>query len=121
LLEEAAGYEASVLARAQGDAARFGSIVTEYNKAPGVTRERLYLDMMQSVLGNTSKVFIDQKQGQSLLYLPLDKLMASTREAAGAALPEATKPLLPDAAAVEAPSTRSNVRESTRNSREARN
>ncbi|TAG00631.1 MAG: FtsH protease activity modulator HflK [Betaproteobacteria bacterium] len=123
LLEEAAGYEASVLARAQGDAARFGSIVTEYNKAPAVTRERLYLDMMQSVLGNTSKVFIDQKQGQSLLYLPLDKLMATTREAAGAAaLPEATKPQLPDpAAAVEAPGTRSNVRESTRNAREARN
>ncbi len=122
LLEEAAGYEASVLARAQGDAARFTSIVAEYNKAPGVTRERLYIDMMQSVLGNTSKVLIDQKQGQSLLYLPLDKLMASTREAAGAALPEATKPLLPDpAAAVEAPSTRSNVRESSRNAREARN
>jgi modulator of FtsH protease HflK len=82
LLEEASGYEQSVVVRAQGDASRFASIVGEYNKAPGVTRERLYLDMMQSVLGNTSKVLIDQKQGQSLLYLPLDKLMAGTREAA---------------------------------------
>jgi modulator of FtsH protease HflK len=87
LLEEASGYEQSVLARAQGDASRFTSIVGEYNKAPGVTRERLYLDMMQSVLGNTSKVLVDQKQGQSLLYLPLDKLMATTREAASASDP----------------------------------
>ncbi len=88
LLEEASGYEQSVVARAQGDAARFTSIVAEYNKAPGVTRERLYIDMMQSVLGNTSKVLVDQRQGQSLLYLPLDKLMAGTREAAGGYTPQ---------------------------------
>lgn len=86
LLEEAAGYEQSVATRAEGDAARFTSIVAEYQKAPGVTRDRLYIDMMQSVLSNTSKVFVDQKAGQSLLYLPLDKLMAQTREAANAAV-----------------------------------
>ena len=124
LLEEASGYEQSVLTRAQGDAARFTSIVGEYNKAPGVTRERLYIDMMQSVLGNTSKVFVDQKQGQSLLYLPLDKLMDSTRAAAAgpAALPEATRPALPDpAAAVDPASGRTPARDAARGSRETRN
>ncbi len=124
LLEEASGYEQSVLTRAQGDAARFTSIVGEYNKAPGVTRERLYIDMMQSVLGNTSKVFVDQKQGQSLLYLPLDKLMDSTRAAAAvpAALPEATRPALPDpAAAVDPASGRTPARDATRGGRETRN
>ena len=61
LLEEASGYEQSVLTRAQGDAARFTSVVGEYAKAPAVTRERLYIDMMQSVLSNTSKVLVDQR------------------------------------------------------------
>jgi len=125
LLEEASGYEQSVLTRAQGDAARFTSIVGEYNKAPNVTRERLYIDMMQSVLGNTSKIFVDQKQGQSLLYLPLDKLMDSTRAAAAAgpaALPEATRPALPDpAAAVDPASGRTPARDATRGGRESRN
>ena len=124
LLEEASGYEQSVLTRAQGDAARFTSIVGEYNKAPGVTRERLYIDMMQSVLGNSSKVLVDQKQGQSLLYLPLDKLMDSTRAAAAApaALPEATRPALPDpAAAVDPASGRTPARDATRGGRETRN
>ena len=124
LLEEASGYEQSVLTRAQGDAARFTSIVGEYNKAPGVTRERLYIDMMQSVLGNTSKVFVDQKQGQSLLYLPLDKLMDSTRAAAAgpAALPEAVRPALPDpAAAVDPASGRTPTRDAARGGRESRN
>ena len=80
--------------------------------------------MMQSVLSNTSKVLVDQKQGQSLLYLPLDKLMESTRNAAAspAALPEpSTRPLVDPAAATEAPATRSNVRETTRTGRDSRN
>ena len=131
LLEEASGYEQSVVTRAQGDAARFTSVVGEYNKAPVVTRERLYIDMMQSVLGNTSKVLVDQRQGQSLLYLPLDKLMDGTRAAASTGLgassaTEAARPSapLPDpAAAVEAPgNTRSsNTRDTTRGGRDSRN
>ena len=123
LLEEASGYEQSVLTRAQGDASRFTSVVGEYNKAPAVTRERLYIDMMQSVLGNTSKILVDQKAGQSLLYLPLDKLMDSTRSAAAAAsaLPEASRPALPDpAAAVESPTNRGGTRDTTRSGRESR-
>jgi modulator of FtsH protease HflK len=123
LLEEASGYEQSVLARAQGDAARFTSVVAEYNKAPGVTRERLYLDMMQSVLGNTSKVLVDQKAGSnSLLYLPLDKLVAGTRDAAGGYTPQETvAPRPTESNAPEAPTSRLNNRATeTRGDREPR-
>ncbi len=74
LKEEAEGYRLSVTANAEGEAARFVQILTEYQKAPQVTRQRLYLDTMQTVMNNTSKVVVDQKGGNSLLYLPLDKL-----------------------------------------------
>jgi len=73
LKEEAEGYQQSVIANAEGEANRFSQIVTQYAKAPQVTRERIYLDTMQSVMNNTTKVIVDQK-GNSLLYLPLDKL-----------------------------------------------
>lgn len=73
LIQEAEGYKASVIARAEGDARRFSQIATEYAKAPTVTRERLYLETMEQVLGNTTKVFVDQKTG-NLLYLPIDRL-----------------------------------------------
>jgi membrane protease subunit HflK len=75
LLQEADGYNTQVIQEAEGNASRFKQILVEYNKAPVVTRERLYLDMMQSVLGNTSKVLVDQKGSNSLLYLPLDQLV----------------------------------------------
>jgi membrane protease subunit HflK len=83
LLQEADGYNASVVQRADGDASRFRQVLVEYAKAPVVTRERLYLDMMQSVLGNASKVLIDQKSGNSLLYLPLDQLLKQTQAGSG--------------------------------------
>ncbi len=85
LLEEANGYLASVVQKAEGDGSRFRQILTEYAKAPGVTRERLYIDMMQTILGNSSKVLVDQKAGSNLLYLPLDKLIQQTAPAAAAA------------------------------------
>ena len=88
LLEEANGYKSEVERRAQGDAERFNQILVEYQKAPGVTRQRLYLDMMQAVLGNSSKVLVDQKSG-SLLYLPLDKLIQKSTEPAA---PSVTTP-----------------------------
>jgi membrane protease subunit HflK len=78
LTEEASGYKQSAIATAQGDASRFRQILTEYEKAPQVTRERLYLESIQQILSNTSKVIVDQKAGQNLLYLPLDKLMQMT-------------------------------------------
>ena len=68
-----------VIATAQGDASRFRQILAEYEKAPQVTRERLYLETMQQILSNTSKIIVDQKGGNNLLYLPLDKLMQMTR------------------------------------------
>jgi membrane protease subunit HflK len=105
LIEEANGYQAEVVEKAEGDASRFRQIQIEYAKAPAVTRERLYLDMMQSVLGITSKALVDQKSGgNSLLYLPLDKLIQQSAQAAGAAsspdLPQARQsaPAVPDTA-----------------------
>ncbi len=98
LIAEANGHKQRVIVAAEGDAARFTSIVTEYNKAPQVTRERLYQDAMQQVLSSTTKVMVDSKQGQQLLYLPLDKIMqmsapsgvpAAPAAAAAAAVPEA--------------------------------
>ena len=75
LLQEAEGYRQSVIAKAEGDAARFRALVAEYNKAPTVTRDRLYLEAMQQIFSNTTKVVVDQRSGGSLLYLPLDKLI----------------------------------------------
>jgi len=83
LLQEADGYNTQVIQEAEGNASRFKQILVEYNKAPVVTRERLYLDMMQSVLGNTSKVLLDQKGSNSLLYLPLDQLVRQAQAGAG--------------------------------------
>ena len=74
-LEEAAGYAGRVVAEAEGNATRFKQVLAEYSKAPAVTRERLYLDMMQSILGTSTKVLIDQKNGNNLMYLPLDRLI----------------------------------------------
>jgi membrane protease subunit HflK len=75
LIEEANGYRERVVAAAEGDASRFSAVLTEYAKAPEVTRERMYIDTMQQIFANTSKVFVDTKSSGNLLYLPLDKLM----------------------------------------------
>jgi len=82
LLQEAEGYKASVIARADGDARRFSQIANEYMKAPNVTRERLYLETMEQVLSRTTTIFIDQKAGNNLIYLPLDKLIPMGEAAA---------------------------------------
>jgi membrane protease subunit HflK len=78
LAEEAEGYRQRVVEQAEGDASRFRQVVAEYSKAPQVTRDRLYIEAMQQIMSNSSKVLIDQKGGNNLLYLPLDKLMALT-------------------------------------------
>ena len=75
LREEAEAYRAEVEARATGEADRFMALLTEYNNAPEVTRERLYIETMQEVIGNSSKVLVDVKGGDSLIYLPLDQIM----------------------------------------------
>ena len=93
LHEEALGYQQRVVADAEGEANRFSQILVQYNKAPQVTRERMYQDAMQQVLTNTTKVMVDDKQGGNLLYLPLDKLMqaAGTTSTANTA-PAASAP-----------------------------
>lgn len=79
LLEEANGYKQRVIDEAQGNASRFTQVLTQYQKAPEVTRTRLYLEAQEQVLSNSSKVLIDQKSaGGNMLYLPLDKLMGQT-------------------------------------------
>ena len=75
LREESNGYKARVIAKAEGEASRFEQLLTEYKRAPRVTRERLYLDAIESVFINTNKVLIDNDNGNSLMYLPIDRLI----------------------------------------------
>ena len=95
LLEEANGYKQRVIASAEGDASRFRQINVEYAKAPEVTRQRMYLDTMQQIFTNTSKVMIDAKGQGNLLYLPLDKLMQATAAATAGQPPVAADPAAP--------------------------
>jgi modulator of FtsH protease HflK len=100
LIEEAEGYKARIVAQAQGDAQRFRSIQAEHAKAPQVTRERMYIETMQEVYGNVTKVLIDTRQNSNLLYLPLDKIMQSVGaapapSAAAPATTPATSPAAP--------------------------
>jgi len=92
LQQEAEGYRARVIEQAEGDASRFRQIVAEYNKAPQVTRDRLYIEAMQQIMSNTSKVLIDQKGGNNLIYLPLDRIMQMTGTGPGGAKPAETPP-----------------------------
>lgn len=78
LMQESEAYRAQIVANAQGEASRFKQVLVEYQKAPAVTRDRLYLDTMQQIFSNTTKLMIDAKNGNNLLYLPLDKLIAQT-------------------------------------------
>lgn len=105
LAQEADGYRQRVISTAEGDAARFQSVLAEYGKAPKVMRDRLYLDMMQQVLTNSSKVYVDQKAGSNLLYLPLDKLMQQTASDKAAEAKPAVVAPAPD---VAAPATQPN-------------
>ena len=91
LREEAEGYKERIVAQAKGDAERFKSVLTEYQKAPQVTRERMYVDTMQQIYGNVTKVMVDSKQGNNLLYLPLDKIMQMSA-ATGTTAPTLTSP-----------------------------
>ncbi|RYF31733.1 MAG: FtsH protease activity modulator HflK [Comamonadaceae bacterium] len=107
LNEEAAAYKARIVAQAQGDTQRFTSVLAEYQKAPQVTRDRMYLEAMQQIYGSVTKVLVESRQGSNLLYLPLDKIMqsvASGSQDAAAASP--ATPVAPPAAVP--PSTFSN-------------
>ncbi|UCH53056.1 MAG: FtsH protease activity modulator HflK [Pseudomonadota bacterium] len=84
MVQEAEGYKVSTISRAEGDARRFTLIASEFAKAPAVTRERMYIETMEQVMSNTSKVLVDQKGGNNILYLPLDKIVGG-RDPSGAA------------------------------------
>ncbi len=93
LIQESEGYKQRVIENSTGDASRFKQILVEYSKAPVVTRDRLYLDMMQDVLSSTNKILVDQKNSNNLLYLPLDKLIEkSSSTPSPAPVPETPRP-----------------------------
>ena len=96
LMEEAQAYKSRIVSQAQGDAQRFRSVLNEYQKAPQVTRDRLYIDAMQQIYSNVTKVMVETHNG--MLYLPLDKIMQMTAsEAAAAATPAAVpQPVAPN-------------------------
>lgn len=115
LREEAEAYRARVTAQAEGDAQRFRSVLAEYQRAPAVTRDRLYIETMQQVYENVTKVMIDSRSNSNLLYLPLDRLMqqAGANPPAVAPLPggsEQAAPTVIDVRSREA--SRSRARES---------
>ena len=106
LKEESEAYKARIVAQASGDAQRFKSVLAEYQKAPQVTRDRMYLETMQQVYSNVTKVMVDSKQGSNLMYLPLDKVLQMSAAEGGVAA-AAPAPGAPAAPAPMAPDTRS--------------
>ncbi|WP_319379558.1 FtsH protease activity modulator HflK [Thiomicrorhabdus sp.] len=116
-LEEASAYHDQVIARAKGESARFESIVAEYQKAPEVTRNRLYIDAISTVLGNTSKVFVGSDSSNNLLYLPLDKMVnqGTTIPFKPADLESAVSQPTQSGSATSQSGARSNIREYLRN------
>ncbi len=96
--QEAQAYKESLIAKAEGEASRFTALLTEYKKAPEVTRKRLYLETMESVLSRTSKVIVDSDNANNLMYLPLDQLMKqnTTRRSGGTNVSDAFTGTRPD-------------------------
>lgn len=90
IIEQANAYRDQVVARAEGEAARFEQLLTEYEKAPEVTRERLYIDAMQAVMSNSSKVLIDVEGGNNMFYVPLDKIIEQSSAASATAAAQLT-------------------------------
>ncbi len=101
LTAEADAYKAKVVAQAQGDAQRFKSVLAEYHRAPQVTRDRMYIDTMQQIYAGVTKILVESRQGSSLLYLPLDKIMQQVAQG-GAAEPAAASAAASPAPAVPA-------------------
>ncbi|MGH1428419.1 MAG: FtsH protease activity modulator HflK [Arenicella sp.] len=87
IVQEAEGYKETIVAEATGEAERFNQILTEYQKAPEITRKRLYLETMEQVLSNTSKVMVGENGGNSLMYLPIDKILEKNQSNKNTALP----------------------------------
>jgi membrane protease subunit HflK len=95
LMQEAEGYRTRVVETAEGDAARFRQVATAYARAPQVTRDRMYIETLQQIFANTSKVLIDTRSSNQLLYLPLDKLLQQSAAEAAAVRPPSMTPVEP--------------------------
>ena len=122
LMQESEGYKSRVVANAEGEASRFSKILTDYQKAPGVTRDRMYIEAMQQIFSSTTKVMVDTKSSNSMIYLPLDKLIAQTaaESAAGVHAPAApVSETLPATEGARAPEPRARDSRSIRD-RESR-
>jgi modulator of FtsH protease HflK len=87
LMQESEGYRSRVIESAEGDASRFQQVLVEYQKAPAVTRDRLYVDAMQQVFSTVTKVYVDSRNANQLMYLPFDKLMQQAAQEAGMGRP----------------------------------
>ncbi|WP_236581953.1 FtsH protease activity modulator HflK [Hydrogenophaga sp. BPS33] len=120
LTEEAEGYRARIVAQAEGDSQRFRSVLAEYQKAPQVTRERMYTDTMQEIYSNVTKIIVDSKSGSNLLYLPLDKLMQVTGQSAPAGSASSSSMPSPSSSTVPVPSSRTNDSAARSRERESR-
>jgi membrane protease subunit HflK len=97
VLQEAEGYKEAIIAQAEGEASRFEQILTEYEQAPEITRQRMYIEKMEKVLSNSSKLMIDQKSGNNVIYLPLDQLMRQRRlDPDSASAPSASSSSMPE-------------------------
>ncbi len=112
LIAEAAGYKLRVENEAKGNASRFEQILTQYNRAPEVTRQRLYIDAQEQILSSVSKVIVDQKNGNSMLYLPLDKLLTATGAVAPPATNASASATIPSNASMNTDGSRSRDRDS---------
>jgi modulator of FtsH protease HflK len=119
LTEEAEGYRARIVAQAEGDSQRFRAVLTEYQKAPQVTRERMYTDAMQEIYSNVTKVLVDSKSGSNLLYLPLDKIMQMTGQPASTPS-SSTQPSAPTQSTIPVPTSRSTDNAARSRERESR-
>ena len=87
--QQAEGYKQAVIAEAEGDASRFTQILTEYRKAPEITRQRMYLESLEEVMSNSTKLMIDQSGGNNIIYLPLDQLIKGKKSVSSQAAPQA--------------------------------
>ncbi|MBY0572022.1 MAG: FtsH protease activity modulator HflK, partial [Burkholderiaceae bacterium] len=94
-LQEAEGYKSRIVANAEGNASRFKQVLSEYQKAPAVTRDRMYLETMQQIFTSTSKVLMDTKQSNNMIYLPIDKMIS---QEANSVKPAVVQPVTPTTA-----------------------
>ena len=114
LKEEAEGYKARIVAQAQGDTQRFNSVLAEYQKAPQVTRDRMYVDTMQQIYSGVNKIIIDSRSGGNLMYLPLDKVMQASGATVNATpAPAQAAPAAPSPSA-QVPSADARARDNAR-------